>query len=69
MEVIPIRSDTQGLALMVAAFVGGLALFVAGFVIAMEVQSVVATSTEAPLAAALNPGHDWDSIGLPGDNE
>lgn len=50
---------------MVAALIGGLALFVAGFVIALEVRSTVATPSEAPAAQLPNPGHGYDQIELP----
>jgi len=62
---IPMRSDTPRLPLVLAALVGGLALFVAGFVIALEVRSVVATPPEAPAAQLPNPGHSYDQIELP----
>ncbi len=62
---IPMRSDTSRLPLVLAALVGGLALFVAGFVIALEVRSVVATPPEAPAAQLPNPGHGYDQIELP----
>ncbi|MCJ7510113.1 MAG: hypothetical protein MUP14_04395, partial [Dehalococcoidia bacterium] len=41
------RSDTERLLLMVAALIGALALFVAGFFIAAEMRSAVASPAAA----------------------
>jgi len=46
------RGDTSRLPLVLAAFVGGLALFVAGFFIAAEMRSAVASPAPAPAQSA-----------------
>jgi len=56
------RTDLQRVGLVVAALVGGLALLVAGFVIALEVRSVVAGPEGGPAGPVPNPGHAWTEV-------
>ena len=62
LEVIHMRSNARRFALVVAMLVGGLALFAAGFLVALEVRSVVAGPEASPGGPVPNPGHAWNSI-------
>jgi len=60
-------SNARRFALMVAMLVGGLALFAAGFLVVLEVRSVVAGPEAAPPAAAPNPAVEAETLpGVPG---